>query len=184
MNVVIVVIAGNEIGRNCGALPRLRGRGAQRDIIDHCLTLSTLYIALIGELRRVPFLRGRQSQPRSADDRAQHGQGFYRTTPPCLPRPRKRGNAPRVATPPASQARQRSTGGDPSGLASEAALHGWRPLRPRKRGNAPRVATPPASQARQRSTGGDPSGLASEATLHGWRPSRPRPQSCPKSKIS
>src|SRR5215469_9722658 len=37
-----------------------------------------------------------------------------------------------------SQARQRSTGGDP--------------LRPRKRGNAPRVATPSASQARQRST--------------------------------
>jgi hypothetical protein len=130
VNAVIAVIAviagnvGNEIGRNRGALPRLRGRGAQRDIIDHCLTLSTLCIALIGELRRVPFLRGRQSQPRSADDRAQHGQGLYGTTPPRLPRPRKRGNAPRVATPPASQARQRSTGGDPSDLASEATLHG------------------------------------------------------------
>ncbi len=44
-------------------------------------------------------------------------------------------------------------GGDPFGLASEATLHGWRPLRPRKRGNAPRVATPSASQARQHSTG-------------------------------
>jgi hypothetical protein len=74
----------------------------------------------------------------------------------------------------ASQARQRSTGGDPFGLASEATLRGWRPLRPRKRGNAPRVATPSASQARQRSTGGDPFGLASEAALHGWRPLRPR----------
>jgi hypothetical protein len=106
---------------------------------------------------------------------------------PCSPRPRKRGSAPRVATPSASQARQRSMGGNPFGLASEAALHGWRPLRPRKRGNAPRVATPSASQARQRSTRGDPSasqarqrsmggdrfGLASEAALHGWRPLRP-----------
>ena len=46
----------------------------------------------------------------------------------------------RVATPSASQARQRSTGGYPFGLASGAALHGWLPLRPRKRGNAPRVA--------------------------------------------
>src|SRR5215469_6194752 len=44
-------------------------------------------------------------------------------------RPRKRGNAPRVATPSASQARQRSMGGDPFGLASEAALHGGSPLR-------------------------------------------------------
>ena len=32
-----------------------------------------------------------------------------------------------VATPSASQARQRSTGGDPFGLASEAALHGVAP---------------------------------------------------------
>jgi hypothetical protein len=79
-----------------------------------------------------------------------------------------------VATPSASQARQRSRGGDPFGLASEAALQGWRPHRPRKRGNAPRVATPSGSQARQRSTGGDPFGLASEAALRGWRPLRPR----------
>ena len=49
-----------------------------------------------------------------------------------------------------------SRGGDPFGLASEAALQGWRPLRPRKRGSAPGVATPSASQARQRSRGGDP----------------------------
>ena len=108
-----------------------------------------------------------------------HGVGNVMSL--CSPRPRKRGNAPRVATPfglaseatlhgwrplSASQARQRSTGGDPFGLASEATLHGWRPLRPRKRGNAPRVATPSASQARQRSTGGDPFGLASEGALH------------------
>ena len=36
-----------------------------------------------------------------------------------------------------------STGGDPFGLASEAALQGWRPLRPRKRGNAPGVSSGP-----------------------------------------
>ena len=43
--------------------------------------------------------------------------------------------------PTASQASQRSTGSDRIGLASEAALHGFRPHRPRKRGNAPRVLT-------------------------------------------
>ena len=35
--------------------------------------------------------------------------------------------APGVATPSASQARRRSTGGDPFGLTSEATLQGWRP---------------------------------------------------------
>jgi hypothetical protein len=38
--------------------------------------------------------------------------GVYLAHVPCLPRPRKRGNAPGV--------------GDPLGLASEAALHGYR----------------------------------------------------------
>ena len=45
----------------------------------------------------------------------------------------------------ASQARQRSTGSDPIGLASEATLHGFRPYRPRKRGSAPRIPTLSAS---------------------------------------
>jgi hypothetical protein len=40
-------------------------------------------------------------------------------------RPRKRASAQWVATPSASQARQRSTGGDPFGLACEAALQGF-----------------------------------------------------------
>ena len=58
----------------------------------------------------------------------------------------------------ASQARQRSTGGDPS-TASQA--------RQRSTGGDPSTA----SQARQRSTGGDPpTALASEAALHGGDP--------------
>jgi hypothetical protein len=70
-------------------------------------------------------------------------------------------------------------GGDPYGLASEAALHEWRPLRPRKRGSAPRVATPTASQARQRSTSGSyalrvkPSGVQGSEPTPWWTKKRP-----------
>src|SRR5262249_23262202 len=39
----------------------------------------------------------------------QHAAGYCTVRPLCSPRPRKRGNAPWVATPSASQARQRST---------------------------------------------------------------------------
>ena len=77
---------------------------------------------------------------------AHHRPRKQGSAPRCRPlRPRKRGKRSTVPTASASQARQRSTGADRIGLASEAALHGCRPHRPRKRGNAPRSRPPGAS---------------------------------------
>src|ERR1700757_2530402 len=65
-------------------------------------------------LGALPRLRGR---------RGRHPSGAPRTCRAIPKRRREQGNAAGVAT--------------PYGLASEATLQGWRPLRPRKRGNAP-----------------------------------------------
>jgi hypothetical protein len=73
---------------------------------------------------------------------------MFRWSPP----PRKPTLRSRVATPTASQARQRSRMAIPCGLASEAALQDGDPLRPRKRGSAPGWRSLAFSQARQSST--------------------------------
>jgi hypothetical protein len=71
-----------EIGRNPGALPRLRGHGEQRDIVTHALNLSTLYVALITDLGRHLLLLPGRDQSKSQGGRARHAQGHYQQRSP------------------------------------------------------------------------------------------------------
>jgi hypothetical protein len=87
--------------RTPGALPRLRGRGERRPIVTRAIRWSTLCIAPIEDLERDAISRAGLARTlpdtsHLADDRAQHGAGLHLRTFPCSPRPRKRGNAPRI----------------------------------------------------------------------------------------
>jgi hypothetical protein len=79
----------------------LRGRGEQRRIITRAIRRSTLCIAPIEDVQRDAISRARlaPSSPNSSqpvDDRAHYDEGLYLLKFPCSPRPRKRGNAPRI----------------------------------------------------------------------------------------
>ena len=79
----------------------LRGRGEQRRIITRAIRRSTLCIAPIEDVQRDAISRARlvPSSPNSAqpvDDRAHYDERLYLLKFPCSPRPRKRGNAPRI----------------------------------------------------------------------------------------
>jgi hypothetical protein len=83
-----------------GALPRLRGRGEQGDIVTPALASSTLCIALTRTGPR-PDLVSKTcsnlgSSSRSVHDKAQNSEGPLCDESPCSPRPRKRGSAPRL----------------------------------------------------------------------------------------
>ena len=81
--------------RSRGALPRLRGRGKQGDIVVTgpycCLRTATLRWARSSALQN---FAGTLS--RSVDKRAQSAEGINVTMSRCSPRPRKRGSAPRI----------------------------------------------------------------------------------------
>ena len=105
-------------GRRRGALPCLQGRGEQGDMVYACDFFICTLTRLMRDSDRCSILQARYLSlwPRASIGRrtAQHGKGHYMT------------HIALFTT--ASQARQRSTG--------------WRPLRPRKRGSAPRGGDP------------------------------------------
>ena len=90
----------DRLGRNRGALPRLRGRGERRRVVTRTIRRPTLCIAPSGNPLPDPILQARHLRvsvvaPRSVADRVQHDARRYGRIFPCSPRPCKRGSAPR-----------------------------------------------------------------------------------------
>jgi hypothetical protein len=69
----------NRIDRNRGALPRLRGRGEQRNTVSNVLALPALYNVSICYLGRYPPLSPGPVQFKLPSDRAQNGQSPFET---------------------------------------------------------------------------------------------------------
>ena len=90
----------DRLGRNRGALPRLRGRGERRRVVTRTIRRPTLCIAPSGNPLPDPILQARHLRvsvvaSRSVADRVQPDARGYGRTFPCSLRPRKRGSAPR-----------------------------------------------------------------------------------------